>query len=210
MRRLFIGLTVAAGVVLAATLPASAQISSPAASTTDTAAAGDFIAALSDRVFAVLKTGESKTALKARFRTMLKENFAVDEAGLRLIRRYRSQITPAQLSAYHAVLPDYVVNVYTDRLINYSNATVKIVRTQAHGASGNVDVFSRISVPGKEPFEMIWLVEKGAGGKWLIGNVTVSGVNLSITQEADFSSFIARNGFDALIAMMKSANAKSA
>ena len=56
---------------------------------------------------------------------------------------------------------------------------------------------------------MIWLVEKGAGGKWLIANVTVSGVNLSITQEADFSAFIAKNGFDALVAMMKSANAKS-
>ena len=130
--------------------------------------------------------------------------------GLRLIRRYRSQITPAQLAAYQAVLPDYIVNVYADRLINYANATVKIVRTQAHGSNGNVDVFSRISVPGKDPFEMIWLVQKGAGGKWLIANVTVSGINLAITQEADFSSFIAKNGFDALIAMMKSANVKSA
>ena len=128
----------------------------------------------------------------------------------RLIRRYRNQITPAQLAAYQAVLPDYIVNIYSDRLINYADATVKIVRTQPHGATGHVDVFTRVTDPGKEPFDIIWLVAERPRGKWLVGNVTVSGINLSLTQEADFSAFIAKNGFDALIAMMKSANTKSA
>ena len=134
MRLIIIGLS-AAAVALTLPLPAAAQVAPTAASPADAATAGDFIASLSDRVFAVLKTGESKPALKARFRTMLRENFAVDEAGLRLIRRYRSQITPAQLAAYQAVLPDYVVNVYADRLINYSNSSVKDIRTAASTSS---------------------------------------------------------------------------
>ena len=87
---------------------------------------------------------------------------------------------------------------------------MKVVRTQPHGTTGNVDVFSHITVPGKNDLDIIWLVEKGAGGKWLISNVTVSGVNMSLTQEADFSAFIAKNGFDALIEMMKSSNARTA
>jgi phospholipid transport system substrate-binding protein len=37
----------------------------------------------------------------------------------------------------------------------------------------------------------------------------VAGINLSLTQEADFASYIQKNGFDALVAFMKSANAKS-
>ena len=210
MRRAVVGAVMAA-VVLGplAAVPAAAQITA-AATPAEATSAGDFIVALADKVFAVLKENQSKTAIKAKFRGMLRDNFAVDDAGMRLIRRYRSQITPAQLAAYQAVLPDYIVNVYADRLINYADATVKIVRTQAHGTTGSVDVFSRISTPGKDPFDIIWLVQKGLGGKWLIANVTVSGVNMSLTQEADFSSFIARNGFDALIAMMKSSNARTA
>lgn len=199
--------TFLAGAVPVITSTAAAQT---AATPADAAAAGQFIASLSDRVFAVLKETGSKPVLKLKFRSLLKENFAVDQAGARLIRRYRSQITPAQLAAYQAVLPDYVVNIYADRLINYSNAEVKIIRSQPHGSNGNVDVFSRIEVPGKQPFDIIWAVEKGTGGKWLIANVTVSGVNMSLTQEADFSAYIAKNGFDALVTMMKASNTRTA
>lgn len=209
MRRMTFGLTALAVMTapLGFTAPAAAQT---AATPAEANAAGEFISTLADKVFAVLKETSSKGAIKAKFRNMLKGNFAVEDAGARLIRRYRNQITPAQLAAYQAVLPDYVVNVYADRLINYSDAQVKIVRTQAHGPNGNIDVFSRISVPGKNTFDIIWLVEKGPNGKWLIGNVTVSGVNMSLTQEADFSSIIAKNGFDGLIALMKASNARTA
>jgi phospholipid transport system substrate-binding protein len=210
MRRTVIGMMMAAAVVAPLGAgPAAAQITA-AATPAEAASAGEFVSGLADKAFAVLKENQSKAAIKAKFRAMLKDNFAVDDAGMRLIRRYRSQITPAQLAAYQAALPDYIVNVYADRLINYADATVKIVRTQAHGTTGSVDVFSRVATPGKDPFDIIWLVEKAPSGKWLIANVTVSGINMSLTQEADFSSFIARNGFDALIAMMKSSNARTA
>lgn len=209
MRLTIVTMAAICGLIGLAPLPAAAQTAT-AATPADATAAGQFVSTLVDRAFAVLRESQSKAAIKTKFRGILKDNFAVDEAGMKLIRRYRSQITPAQLANYQAVLPDYFVNVYADRLINYANATVKIVRTEPHGSSGSVDVFSRVSTPGKEPFEIIWLVQKGAGGKWLVANATVSGVNISLTQEADFSSFIARNGFDALVAMMKLANGKSA
>ncbi|MBV8972178.1 MAG: ABC transporter substrate-binding protein [Sphingomonadaceae bacterium] len=202
-----IGLAAALALAPIVAVPAVAQT---AATPQEATAAGEFVSQLADRAFAVLKENQSKTAIRAKFRGLLKENFAVDEAGLRLIRRWRNQITPAQLAAYQAVLPDYFVNVYADRLTNYADASVKIVRTQAHGANGNVDVFSRVLTPGKDPIDIIWLVQKGEGGKWLIGNVTVEGINISLTQEADFSAFIQKNGFDALVAMMKSANTRSA
>lgn len=209
MRRFTLALTAfaIAAAPLGIAAPASAQT---AASPAEATAAGDFVANLADKAFAVLRETSSKAAIKVKFRNMLKDNFAVEDAGARLIRRYRNQITPAQLAAYQAVLPDYVVNIYADRLINYSDAEVKIVRTQPHGPTGNVDVFTRITVAGKAPFDIIWLVEKGASGKWLVANVTVSGVNLSLTQEADFSAIIAKQGFDGLVTLMKASNAKSA
>ncbi len=208
MRRFSLGLTVLAIIAApVATAPAFAQT---AATPAEAASAGQFISTLADNAFAVLKETSSKPAIKAKFRNMLKDNFAVDDAGARLIRRYRNQITPAQLAAYQAVLPDYVVNIYADRLINYSDADVKIIRTQPHSSTGAVDVFSKIGVAGKAPFDIIWYVEKSPAGKWLVGNVTVSGVNLSLTQEADFSAIISKQGFDGLVALMKASNAKSA
>ena len=38
-------------------------------------------------------------------------------------------------------------------------------------------------------------------------NLSVAGVNLALTQEADFSSFIQRKGFDALVQFMRDAAA---
>lgn len=187
--------------------PAAAQI---AVSPAEAASAGVFITTLADKVFAVLKENQSKGAIKTKFRGLLKDNFAVDSAGAKLIRRYRNQITPAQLAAYQAALPDYIVNIYADRLIAYGDASVKVQRTQAHGATGNVDVFSHIVVPGKKELDIIWLCEKAPSGKWLIANVTVAGVNMSLTQEAEFSEFIAKNGFDALVERMKTSNTRTA
>ena len=210
MRRPTFGFIAAAIIAAGAPVLCAPATAQTAATQADATAAGTFVDQLADKVFAVLKETASKTAIKSKFRAMLKDNFAVDDAGARLIRRYRSQITPAQLAAYQAVLPDYIVNVYADRLINYSDADVQIVRTMPHGTKGDIDVFSRVSTAGKQPFDVIWAVQKTPSGKFLISNVTVSGVNLALTQEADFSSFIAKNGFDALVAMMKAANARSA
>lgn len=194
---------------VAALSPAAVSAQAVAAATpAQASAAGKFVDDLTARAFAILRDEGSRATVHAKFRTVLRDNFAIEQAGNRLIRRYRSQITPAQLGAYQAALPEYIINLYADRLYDYTDAKVHVVRTVPHGAAGGVDVYSRIETPKRQPFDVIWAVEPATGGKFLISNVTVSGVNLALTQEADFSSYIAKNGFDALVNFMKSANAK--
>ena len=198
-----IALTAALAPVLG-TAPALAQAATPA----DGQAASKYVDDLSTRVFAVLKEGKAPS--RAKLRVMLRENFALDEIGNRLIRRYRSQITPAQYAAYMTALPEFAINAYGDRLYNYSSADVQPVRTVPRGTRGDIDVYTRIVKPGgSNPFEAIWTVRK-VGGKFLIINLSVAGINLALTQEADFSAYIAKNGFDALTAFLKSSNAKAA
>jgi phospholipid transport system substrate-binding protein len=97
-----------------------------------------------------------------------------------------------------------VVGTYADRLYDYANSDLKVVRTLPRGARGDVDVFSRITLPnGGQPIDAVWTVRKAPNGKFQIQNLTVAGVNLSLTQEADFSSFIQRKGFDALVQFMR-------
>ena len=174
------------------------------------AAASRYVVDLSGRVFGLLRDqSQSRTQVRAKFKTMLTDNFALGEIGDRLIRRYRSQITPAQYAAYQAALPQFAINAYTDRLYSYAEATVTPVRTVPRGANGDVDVYTKVSKPGGKPFDAIWQV-RPAGGSYKVLNLTLSGINLSLTQEADFSAYIAKNGFDALVAFMKSSNAKAA
>lgn len=192
--------------VSAPVFPAFAQTAPAAATPAQVQIASAFVDKLANDAFAVLRDKSiSRPAARAKFNTLLKANFAVDEAGLRLIRTQRASLTPAQLSAYRATLPDFIVNTYSDRLYDFATAIVTVVRSAPRGTRGDVDVYTKITDPkGGKPFDAIWSV-KMAGAKPLISNVTVNGVNVSLTQEADFKAFIEKNGFDALVDFMRKA-----
>ena len=180
---------------LTSAVPAFAQ----AATTDDAQAGGAFVASLADRAFAVLRDRSiGRDAAKARFRALLRDNFALDDIGNRLIRRARVNATPAQLQAYQAAFPNFVVNAYTDRLYDFTDAQVRVIRSVPRGSTGGVDVFTKIAQPKGNPFDAIWAVKK-VNGRYLITNLTVNGVNLAVTQEADFTAYAQKNGFDALV-----------
>ena len=155
---------------------------------------------LSDQAFETLRGG-SQSAARTKFRTLLQQYFAIDEIGDRLIRRWRSTITPAQFAAYKAALPGYIVGTYADNLYSYANAKLTVVRAQNSGASAAV--LTHVVKPGWQPITAIWTVTN-AGGGYKISNLSVGGINLAVTQSADFDSYVQRNGFDKLVAFMKS------
>ncbi len=189
---------------------ATAQTAAPRAlSATDAKAAGAFIDDLAGQAFTILRDKSmTKPQVRAKFRSMLRENFAVADIGNRLIRRHRATITPAQYNAYMSTFPDYVVGTYADRLYDYSDSDLKVIRTLPRGTRGDVEVFTRITLAsGGRPIDSTWTVRKAPNGKFQIHNLSVAGVNLALTQEADFTSFIQRKGFDALVAFMKDAAA---
>ena len=183
----------------AAPLSLAIPVAAPAYAATD--AAGTFVESMSAQAFAILRDPSlSRTAARAKFRQILRENFALDEAGDKLIRRQRATITPAQYAAYKAALPDFIINTYADRLYDYKNATVRVIRTAPQGA--NTNVMTKVTTPGQQAFDATWTV-KTTGPRPQILNLTVGGINLTLTQEADFTSYISRNGFDKLVEFMK-------
>jgi phospholipid transport system substrate-binding protein len=178
----------AAAVMLAA--PASAQI--------DNQDPGRFVQSLATTGFSSLR-GE-KAAARGKFRSILAQHFAVDAIGDKLIRRWRPQITPAQYAAYKAAFPNFIVGTYADRLYDYSGASIKVVRVQSQGA--NAAVLTHVTRPGARPVNAVWSVAR-IGQGYKVVNLTVSGVNLTLAQSADFDAYVQRNGFDALIAFMR-------
>ncbi|WBO21261.1 MlaC/ttg2D family ABC transporter substrate-binding protein [Sphingomonas abietis] len=180
---------------------AAPMIAAPAAAAAvDNSDPSRFVTTLSTQAFGVLHTG-SKDAARAQFRSLLGQYFAVDEIGDRLIRRWKPQITPAQDQAYKAALPGFIINTYADRLFDYANAQVKVVRAVPRG--DGAAVVTQVIQPGSSPITAIWTVEK-IGGGYKVSNLTVSGINLVLTQTADFDSYVQKNGFDKLVTFMKS------
>jgi phospholipid transport system substrate-binding protein len=211
LKPITLALAIALAVPAAFAMPAAAQTAASGPATpAQQKAAADFIDGLANQAFGVLRDKSvTRDQARTKFRTLLRANFDVDGTGLRLIRAYRApgspiKLTDAQVNAYRAALPDFIVNTYSDRLYDFATAKVTVVRTVPRGNRGEVDVFTRITDPkGGKPIDAIWQVKPGA--KPLVSNITVNGVNVALTQEADFKAYIEKNGFDALVDFMKKA-----
>lgn len=161
---------------------------------------GRFVTSLTGEAFRVLRTG-SRPSARSQFRQLLGQYFAVEQIGDRLIRRWRPQISPAQYQAYQAALPGFLIGTYADRLYDYADAKVTVTRVVPRG--DGAAVVSQVSRPGRNPATAIWTIER-IGGGYKVSNLTVAGVNLVLTQTADFDSYVQKNGFDKLVAFMRS------
>ncbi|WP_420140941.1 ABC transporter substrate-binding protein, partial [Sphingomonas sp.] len=84
---------------------------------------------------------------------------------------------------------------------DYKDAKLRIVRAQPT-AGGGADVFTQVTKPGGQPINAVWSTVK-VGGQWKVLNLNVAGINVAMAQAADFDSVVQRQGFDALIRMMK-------
>ncbi len=188
------------GAVLSVAIPFAAPTAAPAVAAVNTSDPSQFVDTLTDEGFAALRSGD-KAAARAKFRTLLAQYFAVDAIGERLIRRWSPTITPEQKAAYKAAFPTFIIGTYADRLFEYAKADLKVIRTMPAG--GGVDVVTQVTKPGAAPITTIWSVQN-AGSGYKVTNLKVAGVNLAISQAADFDAIVQRKGFDALVVMMKS------
>ena len=161
--------------------------------------AGTFVSSLGAESFSVLKSG-NKGMVRAKFRDLLSQHFAIDAIGDRLIRRWSTQITPAQKAAYKSAIPNFIIGTYSDNLYDYANATMKVIRTVPAGSGFNVT--TQVQKPGAQPITAVWSVAQ-VGGAFKVTNLTVANINLAVTQGQDFDAIIQRKGIDGLIAMMK-------
>ena len=185
--------------IAVATAMVAPAVWSPAAAAVDTSDPQRFVQTLTNDGFAAMRTG-SRDAAKAKFRALLSQNVAVDLIGDKLIRRWLPTISAAQHAAYKSALPAYIVGTYADRLFEYANATVRVVRTQPT-AGGGADVYTQVTKPGQQAIAATWSLTK-VGNDWKVLNLNVAGINVALAQAADFDSVIQRQGFDALVRQM--------
>jgi phospholipid transport system substrate-binding protein len=192
--------------ILSATLALPLAFATSTASAQTAAAVTDksnemFVKNLSDKAFAVLRDKSLKSAdQQTKFRGLLRDGFALDVIGNAVLGRHRTTATPAQLQAFQAAFPDYVIRIYASRLTDYSDTVVTVTGSMPAGTRGDVSV--KTSVSGKsvsQPVKADWRVRNIAGLGPKIIDLSLEGVSMVATQRDEFDARIQAKGLDALI-----------
>lgn len=165
----------------------------------DTEAAAVFIDQLSNDAIGVWTNTElTEDERRVEFNRLLSDGFHLPYiAQLALGRHYRTA-TGEQRQAYLDVFPDYIIEVFSERIGEYGDERFEVTGTAPAG-SRDVYVRSKIIRPGSEDLLADWRVRQ-IDGKLQIIDIKLEGISLVRTQRDDFQEQIAASGIDGLIA----------
>lgn len=198
IRNVLAGFAVLAGCMIASGITARAE-ASPAAEA--------FVQTNIQRGLQLLNgTGGARQQREEQFR-----KFLVGLTDLRRIALYtlgpaRRLATPAQQEAFVDAFRDYAFAVYGAEFSKYSGQTLKVTGS-VERAPGDELVRTQLVDPnaqGQEPIEVDFRVY-GSKGHYSIVDIVVAGLDLAITEQEDFSAFLAQHNDDirALIANLR-------
>src|SRR5437762_907840 len=185
--------TIAASALMATGLLFSAFVSEAQAS----AAAESFVQSNVQRGLQILTNpGLTPEQKRVQFR-----QFLVGLTDLRRIALYtlgpaRRTATAAEQDQFVEAFKEYAFAVYGAEFEKYSGQTLKVTGS-IERAPGDELVRTVLVDPhapkGQEPIEVDFRVY-ASGGKYSVVDIVVAGLDLAITEQDDFSSFLAQHG----------------
>jgi len=163
---------------------------------------GVFIEQLASQAIKVLSSPEG--SLKERedkFRTLLRDDFAMNDIGRFVVGPYWRRMSPEQRDEYLKLFSEWILKTYSIRLGGYSGEQFQVLSTSPAGQR-DVLVKTRINKTSGNGFNASWRVRKIDGGYKII-DIYVEGVSMAITQRSEFESILQRQGIDGLLSMLK-------
>lgn len=171
----------------------------------DPIASQTFVQDLANRTFAVLDR-KDLTSLERHneFRRLLAEGFQIDHIAKLVLGSHRRLASVQQLQEFDSLFPEFIINIYSDQLSQYSSEDFVITGTIPAGKY-DIYVISEISPKKAASFRADWRVRTFDDNPRII-DVKIDGISLLQTQRDDFSARISRSGFDALLSDMRKQN----
>lgn len=196
IRKIFLAGLVLATAFIGASLVRAEKLDNSASVSAKTGeGAQDFIARMGDRAIAFLADPDlSQDQKKAAFQKLLDASFDMETIGRFALGRYWRTTSPKQKKAYQELFRKMVVEVYSSRFSDYKGHAFE-VRSFRPDGKADILVTSFIVPKGDTPIQVDWRV-RYKNGKYLIVDVIVEGVSMSLTQRSDFSAVIQKGGGD--------------
>jgi phospholipid transport system substrate-binding protein len=191
LRREFLTITLASGLLTVGTLPSRAAETYVAESET-------FIRDLATTAITTL-TDKSldKDGRRQKFRELFNQSFAVQGIALYVLGRYRKRATDAELAEYLQLFEDVIVNTWADRFTEYAGQKFDVTGATATQSSSDREktalVSSVFNTDPTSPVDIEWRVATN-GTVYKITDVKVAGLSLAKTQQDEFGSVIRANG----------------
>ncbi|MBI3453047.1 MAG: ABC transporter substrate-binding protein [Rhodospirillales bacterium] len=155
--------------------------------------AGDFVARLFERALADINTPNISPDERARrFRALLNQSFDVPWIAQFVIGRYRRLATEEQMAEYQKLFEDLIVQIYSSRFNDFSQAQLRVLGTRA-GSEGDVFVFAEGILPNQPPIKVDCRIRRNSPN-FKIVDLLFENVSMLVTQRDEFSAVIQRGG----------------
>ena len=164
------------------------------------AAAGDagaFVTALNEAAVKRISEAKGDEALKEqRFRSLLEENFEVEDIGMFVVGRYWRKASDADQKQFLKVFEDVLVQRFLPLFNDYVGQRFDVSTVRADDKRPEFStVISTVSQPKGSDAQVLWRVRE-TDGKFQISDVKAEGISLRITYQSEYASFLKNNNGD--------------
>ena len=161
----------------------------------DLAAAQGFVTKLADDAITILSANKDRAGREAAFAALLDERANMRRIARFTLGQFGRKISKDDFTTYEALLGEFIVKVYANRLGEYSDEKVIVGKAQAK--KKNVIVASRIEFAnGREPIDIDWWLRLEKDGSLSLFDVRVLGVWMAQEQRDAFASVLKNNKGD--------------
>jgi phospholipid transport system substrate-binding protein len=140
----------------------------------------------------------SKAQRQEQFRDFLTTLTDLHRIALYTLGAARRTAPPAEQDAFVEAFRNYAFAVYGAEFSKYSGQTLRVTGSMER-APGDELVRTKLVDPhapaGQEPIEVDFRVY-GTGGHYAVVDIVVAGLDLAITEQDDFNSFLSQHGND--------------
>ena len=148
-----------------------------------------------------------KDQKRTQFRSLLLSLINLDRLADYTLGPVKNTASPGDVADFENAFGDYASALYETEFNRYSDQTLRVtgsVRLTANAAIVTTQLTNTISKTPREPTEVDFRVF-GTSGNFTIGDVTVMGVDLAVTEQDQVQAFLWQhhNNVEALVAEFK-------
>jgi phospholipid transport system substrate-binding protein len=187
-----------AGLLAAVMLAFGVMVGTPAAQAAAAANPAEaFVQENADKGYGILNNAKlSESDRHMQFRTFLLGLMDAQRIGIFTLGQYANSSSELDINAFTAAFAEYTVAIYQTRLDKYKDQTLKVTGSIPRAAddvvvNGNV---TDPTHPDDPPYKIAFRIRKAADGRFVITDLNVEGIWQSLTQRADFTSFLQQHG----------------
>lgn len=157
--------------------------------------AEDFVQNNVQKGLTILNGSGSKDQKREEFRSFLLKLTDLKRIADYTLGPVKNSTSPADLAAFEDAFREYAFAVYESEFTKYSGQTLKVTGSQQRKADDFLVTTVLVdphAQKGEDPITVDFRIF-GSPGHFTVGDITVLGLDLAITEQDDFTSFLSQN-----------------